>query len=323
MWLATLGCHVAFTQCDHSISVCNVKDLPTDPSRWTHQSLLDWYRPYKLLPYPNLVSMVSQGAAKQQGSTCAGRAKVKMHNLVFITCRFYPLMGSMGLRGWSQVLALPAVTPAQHKVVLWVMQIGRLALYHLSAVCSGISHTSQQFVQWNICAAGLCSCNIADSFILVTCLLYVSESLSRPIVTETTDLWVACCELLLACSTLFCIAGVAVCPWLGSRVQIKLSTHSGFSNSELKRALGLVARHLQLCSFNLVDNFILTLPPGWMRLIYRWQVVFYCFITHLQTCRWERLLWLHLTVIVCWSHSCVSFDSVTYCTGRLCHRLAL
>lgn len=60
------------------------------------------------------------------------------------------------------MLALPAVTPAQHKVVPWVMQIDRLALYHPSAHCNGISNifVPQQFVRWNICAANSHMCLI-------------------------------------------------------------------------------------------------------------------------------------------------------------------
>ncbi len=47
------------------------------------------------------------------------------------------------------MLALPAVTPAQRKVVPWVMQIAGQVLYHPSAACNGISHTFvlEQFFQ--------------------------------------------------------------------------------------------------------------------------------------------------------------------------------
>lgn len=53
------------------------------------------------------------------------------------------------------MLALPAVTPVQQAVVLWVMQIGGLVLRYSSVVCHGLLLTSvpQNCVPWNVCAA--------------------------------------------------------------------------------------------------------------------------------------------------------------------------
>lgn len=241
--------------------------------------------------------MVIRGTGKQQGSTCASRAKVKMHNLGFISIRFHPLMGSMGLRGWSKMLALPAVTPAQHIIVPWVMQIGKRVLYHPSAVCNNISHTSC-FSFSGIFVQQIC---VVHSFSIHSCLLYVSESFSRSLVnTETTGmLW----AVVWPAPPLIAEGrwGVAVCPWPLCQVQMKLSTRSGFFSSELKRALGLAARHLQLCGFNVVDNFILTWCwTTWMNGINlsATDCALMLHYYHVQTCRWERSLWLHFTVMV-------------------------
>lgn len=94
-----------------------------------------------------------------------------------------------------------------------------------------------------------------------------------------------CFKCMSVCMSIVSTETTDLCPFIKSKIKL---FNQAFLISELKRALGLVARHLQPCSFNLVDHFILTrCCTTWMNEIN--PAVTGCVLLvhyyHLETCR--------------------------------------
>lgn len=228
----------------------NVKWPLLSQSGPTHQPFFKG-RLNKSLSYLNLVSMLSRRTGQATGfHLCWWSSSENAQPRLY----FIQVLPSNGLCRLKRVLS-DACTPCRDASKTQGCTLGDVneQAGALLPICSMEWHFTHLHATVVCSLQYLCSKQLSIHLLSVTC-LHPSESLAPG---------KQICEPLLDCALLFCIAGGGwggpVCPcWHLCQVQIKLSTLPGFFSSDLERALRLVAKHLQLCSFNLVDNFILT-----------------------------------------------------------------